>query len=143
MPDVDLVVSERLRVVDVGGKTVFQIRLRNYGTKEATNLVVTASLSKNLRAVGGVGVPTGIDALKNETGNEVKFVDTRNPELGIKRLGPQEQIIMGITVEATGADPQVAICKVSCTHDKLTGPPLEDTARVRVMPSSRDRTSGP
>ena len=38
MADVDLVVSESKRVVDVGGTTTFQIRLRNYGTKEATHL---------------------------------------------------------------------------------------------------------
>ena len=49
MPDVDLVVSESKRVVDVGGKTTFQIRLSNYGTKEATNLLVTATLSENLK----------------------------------------------------------------------------------------------
>ena len=36
MPDVDLVVREKRRVVDVDGTTTFQIRLRNYGTKEAT-----------------------------------------------------------------------------------------------------------
>ena len=46
--DVDLVVSESKRVVDVGGQTTFHIRLRNYGTKEATHLLVTANLSPNL-----------------------------------------------------------------------------------------------
>ena len=49
MPDVDLVVSESKRVLDVGGDTTFQIRLRNYGTKDATNLQITANLSKNLK----------------------------------------------------------------------------------------------
>ena len=48
MADVDLVVRERRRVVDVDGTTTFQIRLRNYGTKEATKLQVTAKLSDNL-----------------------------------------------------------------------------------------------
>ena len=47
--DVDLVVSESKRVVDVGGQTTFQIRLRNYGTKDATHLLVTANLSPNLK----------------------------------------------------------------------------------------------
>ena len=47
--DVDLVVSESKRVLDVGGKTTFQIRLRNYGTKDATHLLVTAKLSPNLK----------------------------------------------------------------------------------------------
>ena len=57
LPDVDLVVSERLRVVDVGGKTTFQIRLRNYGTKEATNILLTATLSKNLKAMEAGRLP--------------------------------------------------------------------------------------
>ena len=48
MADVDLVVRERRRVVDVDGTTTFQIRLRNYGTKEATKLQVRAKLSDNL-----------------------------------------------------------------------------------------------
>ena len=48
MPDVDLVVRERRRVVDVDGTTTFQIRLRNYGTKEATKLQISAKLSDNL-----------------------------------------------------------------------------------------------
>ena len=43
--DVDLVVSESKRVLDVGGKTTFNIRLRNYGTKDATHLLVKAELS--------------------------------------------------------------------------------------------------
>ena len=47
--DVDLVVSEAKRVVDFGGQTTFQIRLKNYGTKDATHLLVTAKLSPNLK----------------------------------------------------------------------------------------------
>ena len=49
MPDVDLVVSETKRALDVDGTTTFEIRLRNYGTKEATNLQVHATLSENLK----------------------------------------------------------------------------------------------
>ena len=55
MPDVDLVVSESKRVLDVGGTTTFQIRLRNYGTKDATNLLVTANFSKNLKFANKAG----------------------------------------------------------------------------------------
>ena len=43
MADVDLVVSERQRVVNVGGTTTFLIRLRNYGTKDATNILLNGS----------------------------------------------------------------------------------------------------
>ena len=47
-PDVDLVVSESKRILDVGETATFKIRLRNYGTKEATNIQLIAKLSSNL-----------------------------------------------------------------------------------------------
>ena len=132
----DLVVSERLRVVDVGGKTSFQILLRNYGTKDATNILLTAILSKNLKAVGTAGCPQGITGLF--TGDQVKFVD--NDGGGIKKLGPKKEMTMWLEVEVTGEDPQVATCKVKVTHDGLPEP-FEDMARVKVMPSSRTHPS--
>ncbi|MGP0064997.1 MAG: hypothetical protein ACLQGP_15545 [Isosphaeraceae bacterium] len=134
MPDVDLVVSEQLRVVDVGGKTTFKIILRNYGTKEATNLKIMATLSKNLKAVETAKLPAGIEGhlAPGSDGNEVLFVDEKGN--GIKKLGPQQELVMGIVVEVTGADPKVATCKVSVTHDDLTDP-FEDMARIKVMPS--------
>ena len=58
MADVDLVVSESKRVLDVGGMTRFMIRLRNYGTKEATNLQVRANCSTdNLEVTNGGADP--------------------------------------------------------------------------------------
>ena len=60
MADVDLVVSERQRVVDVGGTTTFQIRLRNYGTKDATNILLNGIISKNLKPVNSA-VPSGFE----------------------------------------------------------------------------------
>ena len=147
MPDVDLVVSERLRVVDVGGKTTFQIRLRNYGTKQATNIKMKAILSKNLTAVETAGVPAGIAAVhppeSDGQSNEQTWAFLDDQGGGIKTLGPQQEIIMGITVKVTGADPKVATCKVSVTHDDSTDPPFEDMARVKVMPTRLSETSGP
>ena len=78
MADVDLVVRERRRVVDVDGTTTFQIRLRNYGTKEATKLQVSAKLSDNLVVDSTAGGPEG-DAYAKD--GEVKFPI-------IERLGP-------------------------------------------------------
>ena len=147
MPDVNLVVSERLRVVDVGGRTTFQIRLRNYGTKEATNLKMTATLSSNLKAVETARVPEGFFG-SNPIGSDGKpddhtvvFLDAQGH--GIKKLGSQQEIIMGITVEVTGADPKVASCKVSVTHDDMTDDPFEDMARIKVMPSRTTQVSSP
>ncbi len=137
LPDVNLVVSERLRVVDVGGQTSFQIRLRNYGTKEATNILLTATLSKNLKAVRTAGCPQGIGG--SFAGDQVTFADEQGN--GIKKLGPKQEIVMWLEVEVTGEDPQVATCKVKVTHDGLTEP-FEDMARVKVMPSSRAHPGG-
>ena len=56
---------------------------------------------------------------------------------GIKRLGPGKDLIMGLEVEVTGADPKVATCKVRVTHDDLPDP-YEDMAGVKVLnPSPR------
>jgi uncharacterized repeat protein (TIGR01451 family) len=142
LPDVDLVVSERARVVDVGGKTTFVIRLRNYGTKEATNIALRATLSKNLLPIETAVRSNGIEGrhLTDGNGNEVVFVDEKGNT--IKSLGPQKELIMGIVVQVTGDDPQVATCKVKVTHDDSTEP-FEDMARVKVMPSGHARPSGP
>ena len=146
MPDVNLVVSERLRVVDVGGKTTFQIRLRNYGTKEATNLKLRAVLSANLTAEGTDGVPPGITGMNpRENGqideHTVVFLDDQGG--GIKKLGPQKDLVMGLTVKVNGPTPKVATCKVYLTHDDLTDPPLEDMARVKVVPVRQSESPSP
>ncbi len=147
MPDVDLVVSEQLRVVDVGGKTTFQIRLRNYGTKEATNLKLRAVLSSNLTAEGTDGVPPGITGM-NPRGSDgqidehtVVFLDDQGG--GIKKLGPQKDLVMGLTVKVIGPTPKVATCKVYLTHDDLTDPALEDMARVKVVPLRQSESPSP
>jgi uncharacterized repeat protein (TIGR01451 family) len=139
MPDVDLVVSERQRVVDVGGKTTFQIRLRNYGTKDATNIQMTAKLSKNL-AVEGKAVPAGAGIEMWSKDDEVKIGDEQGH--GIARLGPGKEILMGIEVKVTGPEPMLATCRVSVTHDDLSEP-FEDMAGVKVMTSRRPPGGSP
>jgi uncharacterized repeat protein (TIGR01451 family) len=137
LPDVDLVVSERRRVVDVGGKTTFQIRLRNYGTKEATNLLLSAQLSKNLKVTGSAS-PDGIQVLARD--DMVTFLDAEGR--GIPTLGPQKEILLGIVVEVTGIEPKLATCRVKVTHDDLSEP-FEDMAGVKVMTSRRAASSVP
>ena len=122
MPDVDLVVSESKRVVDVGGMTTFQIRLRNYGTKEATNLQVNATLTPNLEVQKAGGGPKEVTpAIKNE---QVKFDQ-------IPKLGPGKEMILWITVKIVAPQPKLATCKVVIAHDDLTDT-YEDMAGVKV-----------
>ena len=93
MPDVDLVVREKRRVVDVDGTTTFQILLRNYGTKEATKLQIRGEVSDNLVISQTAGGPEQ-EAFKSPDGHKVKFPI-------IERLGPGKEVVMGIKVKVT------------------------------------------
>jgi len=132
MPDVDLVVRERRRVVDVDGTTTFQIRLRNYGTKEATRLQVSAKLSDNLDVTDTAGGPEGVSYRK---GGALMFPL-------IDRLGPGKEMTLGIKVKVTKPQPKIGTCRVFLLHDDLTEP-LEDMAGVKVTESARAATTGP
>jgi uncharacterized repeat protein (TIGR01451 family) len=129
MPDVDLVVSESKRVLDMGGATTFQIRLRNYGTKEATNLQVTAKLSKNLQVEkAGGGPPDGQIAMSPQK-DEVKFEQ-------ISKLGPGKEMLLWVQVRVVGEEPRLATCRVEVIHDDLTEK-FEDMAGVKVTSTRR------
>jgi uncharacterized repeat protein (TIGR01451 family) len=129
--DVDLVVSESKRVVDDGGQTTFQIRLKNYGTKDATHLLVTAKLSPNLELVKAGGGSQDVEVKQNKEKNEVMFA-------GIDKLGPNKEMILGILVKVTGPEPKLAMCKVSVVHDDLPdGNKFEDMAAVKVTTQRR------
>ena len=135
MPDVDLVVSERQRVIDVKGKTVFFILLRNYGTKDATNIRLSATVSKNLKVKGSFDVPPGLEFKFNDADGQIVLQDAEGN--GIKQLRPGRELKMGLEVEVTGAEPKVATCRVQVRHDELSEP-FEDMAGVKVLnPSPR------
>jgi hypothetical protein len=132
MSDVDLVVRERRRVVDVDGTTTFQIRLRNYGTKEATRLQVSAKLSDNLLVTDTAGGPEGVSHRKDD---EVLFPL-------IERLGPGKEMTLGIKVKVLKPQPKIGTCRVFLLHDDLTER-LEDMAGVKVTESARAASTGP
>ncbi len=132
MPDVDLVVKERRRVVDVDGTTTFQVRLRNYGTKEATGLHIWAKLSDNFKVTETAGGPEGVSQFKDG-----------NLELPrVERLGQGKEMVLGIKVKVVKSQPKVGTCRVFLQHDDLTEP-LEDMAAVKVTESARGATTGP
>jgi uncharacterized repeat protein (TIGR01451 family) len=129
MPDVDLVVSEAKRVVDVGGKTQFNITLRNYGTKDATQLVVMAKLSDNLKFENAGGGGTDVEIQRNENTHQVMFL--------IPKLGSGKEMILGIVVQVANDESKQATCKVSVTHDESGKEPFEDMASIKVTSSGR------
>jgi uncharacterized repeat protein (TIGR01451 family) len=124
MPDVDLVVSESKRVLDVGGVTRFNIRIANYGTKEATNLQLSATLSDNLEVQDAGGGSKDVVALRAENKHAVSFEQ-------INKLGPGKDMKFGILVKVVGVAPRLATCKVVLTHDDLSEH-FEDMAGVKV-----------
>ncbi len=129
MPDVDLVVSESKRVLDMGGTTTFQIRLRNYGTKDATNIQVTATLSPNLEVQDAGGGSKDVKVAVTEKKDAVKFDQ-------INKLGPGKEMVLGILVKVVGEQPKLATCKVVIAHDDLTDT-FEDMAGVKVTSGRR------
>lgn len=137
-PDVDLVVREAKRVVEVWGTTTFQIRLRNYGTKDATNLQVNARLSPTLEVLDAGGVSKDVNVgVPSDNGHKVVFSQ-------INKLGPGKEMVLGIRVRAVGDRPSLATCKVAVTYDNQTVP-LEDMAGVKVKtsrPAAAESTSG-
>jgi uncharacterized repeat protein (TIGR01451 family) len=128
MPDVDLVVSEKKRVVDVGGQTTFVITLRNYGTKDASRLAVIARLSPNLKYKDAGGGSADVKTAGSEKGDAVSFE--------IPKLGAGKEMVLGVLVEVQSGESKQAICKVSVTHDDLTEP-FEDMASIKVTSSRR------
>ena len=129
MPDVDLVVSESKRVLDMGGTTTFQIRLRNYGTKDATNIQVTATLSPNLEVQEAGGGSKDVKVAVSRKEGAVKFDQ-------INKLGPGKEMVLGILVKVVGEQPKLATCKVVIAHDDLTDT-FEDMAGVKVTTGRR------
>jgi uncharacterized repeat protein (TIGR01451 family) len=128
MADVDLVVQERRRVVDVDGSTTFQIRLRNYGTKEASRIQLSAALSENLIVDATAGGPEE-QAQGSPDGHEVTWPL-------IPRLGPGKEMVLAIKVKVTKAEPRIGTCRVYLLHDDLSVK-LEDMAAVKITESRR------
>jgi uncharacterized repeat protein (TIGR01451 family) len=126
MADIDLNITERKRVLDVGETTIFDVRIKNIGTKDAKNLQIRAFLSKNILPDKTAGID-GVDEVpyNNQTG-ELVF-----PQ--IDSLAPGRQIDLSILVKAL--EPGAAVCKVTLYHDDLADPKdrLEDKTQARVM----------
>jgi hypothetical protein len=121
-------------VVDVGGKTTFQIRLRNYGTKEAIRIQVKARCSKNLDVTSYSG-PTDQEAQWSKDDALLVFPL-------IEKLGPGKEMLLGIDVKVVGEEPKTATCRVEVVHDDLTEK-FEDMASIKVMTARRAAASGP
>ncbi len=123
LADFEFEVREQRRVVDVGDVSAFDIRIKNIGTKEATNILVSAEYSKSLEP----------KATRGNDGREAQF----NADLHkivfpmIERLAPSQEVVMGIQVKANLKG--MGICRVFLLHDDLAkDEELEDMASFKI-----------
>jgi len=127
LADVTLDVSEKRRVVDVDGETTFVIRVTNSGTKEATQLAISAVLSDNLEPGPTIGTET--EARWNPAEHRVVFPL-------IERLGHGKSMDLGIKVKAV--KPGIATCRAFLQHKDLdVNEKLDDIAAFKVTPVRR------
>lgn len=123
--DCEIEVVEQRRFVDVGDTTAFKIRIKNIGTKEATNLLVKAVLSKNIEPGGtnnGTADPT---AAKFHPSQQLLVFPP------IDRLGNGKEVVLGIKVKAT--EKGLGTCRVFLMHDDLgKDESLEDMSAFKI-----------
>jgi len=129
MADIDLNVDEKKRVLDEGESTIFDIKMKNIGTKDAKNLNVSAELN-NVEVTDTAG--TDAEARIDEKSGKLMFPL-------IESLAPGRELNLSIRVKAL--KPGAAKCKVTVFHDDLKDPDaaLQDIATARVTPNGRSR----
>ncbi|MDX2038979.1 MAG: hypothetical protein SFX72_20200 [Isosphaeraceae bacterium] len=124
-PDVRLEISERRRVLDVGEFTVFDITVVNSGTRDATNVRLSAFLATNLEPSNYAveGLELDADPPWNEKTGEIRFP-------ALERLAPNRPI--KLSIKAKAKDAGVGTCRVFLEHDDLAGVKLEQFAHTTV-----------
>lgn len=128
MADVELDVTERKRVLDVGESTIFDVRMKNVGTKAAKSLLVKAKLTGNVEVTDTAG--TDAEARFDEKTGDLIFPP-------IDALAPGRELELSVKVKATR--PGVASCRVKLLHDDLPDAEagVEAIANTRITPDSR------
>jgi len=128
LAEIELNVTERRRVVEVGEMPIFDITMRNVGSKTAKNLLVRAELSKNLTAKDIYGFDDNLEA-KPDSENGLVF-----PVIPALAVGRELKIGFRATATQAGS----AKCRVFVMHDDLPDKdvPLEDIVQTRITGAS-------
>ncbi|WP_422929778.1 hypothetical protein [Singulisphaera sp. PoT] len=122
IPLVDLQVDQgKTRLIDVKVPIYYRIRIRNTGTKEATNILVKAFPSANLRVLQ----TRGTEQQAQYSASEKVLIWPVIP-----RLEPGKEMTLGIQLE--GIKPGQGSCKVHLTHDNDAENQVEDAAFTRI-----------
>jgi uncharacterized repeat protein (TIGR01451 family) len=122
--NIKLDVSERKGILDVGETTVFDIKMRNNGTKEAKGIAVKAHFSENVEIMDVAGVE--VDPTIDKVSGDLLFPL-------IDSLAPNRELALSVRVKVKGAAPPMARCHVSVHHNDIADAgPLEDIASTRI-----------
>ncbi len=113
--DVDFQVAEKSRIIDVGDSTEYIITVRNQGTKDAVNLLISAILSENLQ----VTETDGHDGEAAKNPQDAK--QTVFPK--IDHLPAGQELTLVIRVKAIKAG--ISSCSVFLHHEDLGSERLE------------------
>jgi len=113
--DVDFQVAEKSRIIDVGDSTEYVITVRNQGTKDAVNLLISAILSENLQ----VTETDGHDGEAAKNPQDAK--QTVFPK--IDHLPAGQELTLVIRVKAIKAG--ISSCSVFLHHEDLGSERLE------------------
>jgi hypothetical protein len=119
--DLDMTIEESRRVLDVNDSTTFSIRIKNVGTKDATNLLLRGRHSDNLKITQTAGTDIPAEYSKTEPG---AFTFP-----AIERLAKGQTLNLYIKVQALKAGQ--AKCHIYLLHQEVEQP-LEDLAQLRI-----------
>ena len=128
-PKLRVSVSESRGVLDEGETTDVDIRLRNDGSKEATNIQITGQLlGDTMQVLGVIGadgklVPPAAGQAANLA--MLPLVD---------RLPPGAEVTLTVRIKALKAGD--GSCQVTILHDDIPKPGLSQTVITRVTPAS-------
>jgi uncharacterized repeat protein (TIGR01451 family) len=103
-------------VIEVGSETTYEIRVKNQGTKAATNVRIAALMPPGMAAVSGDG-PT------RASGDAAQI--TFAP---LERLNPQEEVLYKVQIQSRAAGDQIV--RVQLSADDLPTVTREESTRV-------------
>ncbi len=103
-------------VIEVGSETTYEIRVKNQGTKAATNIRVAALMPPGMAALSGDGpTRTSGDA------SQITFAP-------LERLNPQEEVLYKVQIQSRAAGDQIV--RVQLSADDLPTVTREESTRV-------------
>ncbi len=129
LADVTIDVTEKRKVIDVNGETVFTIKVTNAGSKPATGLIIKAVHSNNLEPIQ---TSNGSDVKDEARWNQVDTLIF--PQ--IPRLEHGKSIELQVKVKATKPGGGFATCRVYLEHDDFKEK-IDDVAIVKITPTRR------